>query len=62
MMVKFWIWFWSFVSGMGLITSITTYKLGEPTLALTNFGLTLVTTLVALKYMENAPFQNSRGS
>ena len=51
-MVKFWIWFWSFVSGMGLITSITTYKLGEPTLALTNFCLTLVTTLVALKYME----------
>ena len=51
-MVKFWIWFWSFVSGMGLITSITTYTLGEPNLALTNFCISLLTTLVALKYME----------
>ena len=61
-MVKFWIWYWSFLSGMGLITSIFAYQLGESILALPIFALTLVATLVALKYMENAPDLNSRSS
>jgi len=53
------IWFWSFVSGMGLISAILSYKQGFQAMALTQFALVLVTTLVSLKYLEEVSLLSS---
>ena len=50
-MEKIWIWFWSLVSGMGLISSVLSYKIGFIELALIQFALVLITSLIALKYL-----------
>ena len=57
-MVKFWIWYWSFASGMSLVVSITILfvsgELSFASLSLASpiIALCLVYTLLALKYME----------
>ena len=50
--IKITILFWSFVSGMGLISSILSYKQGFIEMALTQFALVLATILVSLNYLE----------
>lgn len=49
---KIGVWFWSFMSGMGLVSSIVYYKVGFKEMAFTQFALSLVTTLVAILYLE----------
>ncbi len=57
-MVKFWIWYWSFASGMSFVVSITILfvsgELSFASLSLASpiIALCLVYTLLALKYME----------
>ena len=57
-MVKFWIWYWSFASGMSFVVSITILfvsgELSFASLSLASpiIALCLVYTLLALKYLE----------